>query len=408
MRNIIKQTSWLFLAQAIGRIIGFFYTIFLARNLGVENFGLYSVALAYFSIFAQIADFGFNRYLIQELASQRKGVSELLSCVAFLRLTLTSVAFSLLAVILYSFDPDKIRVHLILIATLAIIPQVINQTLDAAFVAFKKLQYSSIALIVLNIVTATAGLYLVTNGFGVIGALSALIFGQLVYLFLLTILLKRQKVSIIAKAEWFEIKNILKGSLPYGLLGILGLIYFRMDTLMLSYLKGNFETGIYGVAYRFLDAVIFIPSAVAAALFPVIVQLKETGVGKVKQVYYKSLFFMLIVGLAIATFYIMVLPFVIREFLPNYGSSIEVLSVLALTIPFMFIHTPGVQVLLSGDEHLKQVIFFSVILVLLNAGLNLIFIPKFGVMAAAWTTVVSEMASFLTFFFLLQIRVFRR
>lgn len=408
MDKILKQSSWLFLAQALGRVVGFFYTIFLARNLGVENFGLYSVGLAYFSIFAQIADFGFNRYLIREIASGRKNATQLLSCITFLRLALTSVLFCLLAICLYQLDPDKLRVHIILIATLAIVPQVVNQTLDAVFVALKKLQYSSIALILLNIITTSTGVYLVVNGFGVVGALSALIFGQLIYLIILFFFLKLQKVSMIAKVEWFEVKQILRGSLPFGLLGILGLIYFRIDTLMLSYLRGNFETGIYGVAYRFLDAVIFIPSAVAAALFPVIVQLKEVGVDRVKYIYYKSLLFMLAIGLLIAVLYILLLPFIIREFLPGYNSSIGVLTVLALTIPFMFMHTPGVQVLLSDDENLKKVVVLSVVMVLLNATLNLIFIPKFGVMAAAWTTVVSEIASFLTFFFLLQIRVFRR
>ncbi len=408
MKKILKQSSWLFGAQALGRLVGFFYTIFLARSLGVENFGLYSVALAYFSLFAQIADFGFNRYLIREIASEKKSASELLSSITFLRLTLTSVLFCLLAIVLYTLDPDKMRVHFILIATLAVVPQAVNQTLDAIFVALKKLQYSAVALILLNIVTTVMGVYLVSAGFEVMGGLAALVFGQLIYLFTLFIMLKSQKVSIIPKVEWLDVKDILKGSLPYGLLGILGLIYFRMDTLMLSYLRGNFETGIYGVAYRFLDAIIFIPSAVAAAMFPVIVQLKEVGVGRVKQIYYKSLFFMLAAGLAITALYIIILPFIIREFLPNYSSSIGVLSILALTIPFMFMHTPGVQVLLSGNEHLKQVIVLSIALVLLNAILNLTFIPKYGVMAAAWTTVVSEIVSFLTFFFLLQIRVFKR
>ena len=39
------------------------------------------------------------------------------------------------------------------------------------------------------------------------------------------------------------------GSLPYGLLGILGLLYFRIDTILLSYLRGNFETEIAAGTY---------------------------------------------------------------------------------------------------------------------------------------------------------------
>ena len=71
MKEILKQSSWLIGAQILSRIIGFFYTIFLARNLGVSDYGLFSVGLAYFSIISSFSDFGFNRYLIKE-ASERK------------------------------------------------------------------------------------------------------------------------------------------------------------------------------------------------------------------------------------------------------------------------------------------------------------------------------------------------
>src|SRR3989344_7464324 len=110
MRNILKQTSWLFLAQSLTRVVSFFYVIFLAGSLGVENFGQFSVALAYFSIISSIADLGFNRFLIREVAKDKSKVPHLLWNILMLRLTLTSVLFAIFAMILYSVDPDKMRI----------------------------------------------------------------------------------------------------------------------------------------------------------------------------------------------------------------------------------------------------------------------------------------------------------
>lgn len=400
MRAILRQGSYLFFAQILNRIISFFYLIFLARTLGVADFGLYTAALAYFSILSSVADFGFNRFLIREVAKDLSKAGELLWNVVMLRLTLTAVFFAAFSVILYILDPDKIRVGLILVATLAILPQAIAFTFDAIFVAVSKLQFSAAALFVSALSTALIGLYLIGQGFGPLGAVNALLLGQLIYVVALTLFLYKDKRLVLSGVRLGLMKQVLAGSLPYGLLTVLGLLYFRIDAILLSYLKGSFETGIYGAAYRFLDAVIFIPSAFSMALFPVLSRIHESKAADIKRLYFKSFKVMLGLGLIVLAGYLLFLPSVIKLMLPNYLSSILVIKVLSLAIPFMFIHVPAVTVLLSTDKYLKEVLVLSVIALGFNVIANLIFIPQFGFMAAAWVTVVSEVLSFIIFFLL--------
>lgn len=405
MKSILKQTSWLFLAQALGRIIGFFYTIFLARNLGVSDFGLYSAALAYFSLISSIADFGFNRFLIREVARDNQKIPQLLYHVSLLRLTLTSVVFASFAAGLYFLDPDKLRVHLSLLATLAVLPQSIALSLDAVFVALKRLQFSSLALLVLNLSTTLFGIVLISGGFGVPGAMVALILGQLVYLCLLLFLTRLQKIKAFARIQTSTLKKVISGSLPYSLLAILGLLYFRVDLLLLTYLRGNFEAGIYGAAYKFLEAMVFVPSSLATALFPILARLHEGKPQAIRPLYFKSLKLMLSLGIVLALSYILILPTIIKILLPNYFPAIEAIKVLALAIPFMFLHIPGAQVLLSTDKYLKPVIFLSFLTLSFNVILNLVFIPQFGFLAASWVTVASEILTLLVFFRLLWVKV---
>ncbi len=405
MERILKQTSWLISVQILTRILGFFYTIFLAKHLGVSEFGLLTVALAYFSIISSIADFGFNRFLIREISMNELKISELLCNVLMLRLTLSSVLFALFAIFLYILDADKIRVSLILLSTLAILPQSIALSYDAIFIATRNLKFSAIALLLSSLFTALAGLYLISQGFGSIGAVNALIFGQFVYAVSLFVLLYKSKGLLLSNIKLSILKKALVGSLPYGLLGVLGLLYFKVDAIILSYLKGSFETGIYGVAYKFLEAVMFVPGAFAAALFPVFSRIHDSSPKDLKKMYFKSFKMMLILGILVVLGYILILPEVIKNFLPKYLSSIESIKILSLSIPFMFIHVPAVSILLSTDKYLKGVLLLSIVTLTFNLVANLVFIPQFGFIAASWITALSEVLSFIIFFLYLKNKI---
>ncbi|MBI2334907.1 flippase [Candidatus Daviesbacteria bacterium] len=406
MRKILQQSSWLFLAQGLGRVIGFFYTIFLARTLGVEDFGIYAVALAYYSLFAGLADFGFSRFLIRELARGAVRPAQVFSHVAILRLTITSLLFAVFSIILYILDPDKLRVHISLLAVLTVLPASITQTLDGILIAKQKIKISAVSLVSLNLFTAGAGLFLIMSGFGVNGAVAALILGQLIYLITLLFFLRKQRISLLSVVKGVHLKQVLTGSLPYGLLAILGLIYFRIDTLMLSYMRGNFETGIYGAAYKFLEAIIFIPGAFSVVLFPTLAKLHDGNIEEMKKIYFKSMKLMVVSGIMLLIAYFFILPEVIRFFLPQYLEATDAIKILSFSIPFIFMATPGVQVMLSSNKYLKEVIYFSSLTVVFNIVFNLIFIPKFGFRAAAWITVVSDIMSFMLFYLLINRKIF--
>ncbi|OGE41618.1 hypothetical protein A3A45_03485, partial [Candidatus Daviesbacteria bacterium RIFCSPLOWO2_01_FULL_36_8] len=346
-------------AQVLTRIVSFFYTIFLANKLGVEGFGLITVAIAYFAILSALTDFGFNRFLIREIARGELKIADMLGNILMLRVLLPSIVIILFSIVLYSLDPDKMRVSLILIAVLAVFPESIAVTLDGIFIGLQKLQYSAISLVIASSSAAILGFYLVNGGSGPVGAVIAIIFAQIMWALCLLIFLLRKKLLSFSKLNFSLMKKILVGSLPYGLIGVLGLLYFRIDSVILSYLRGSFETGIYGAGYRFLESIIFIPGAFGFALFPSLAKLHDTNISDMKKLYFRSLKLMGLLGLIIFLGYLFILPEIIRILLPNYSQSVDVIRILSFSIPFIFVATPGVQVLLSSDKYLKSVIFLS-------------------------------------------------
>ena len=401
MGTILSQVSWLVFAQFLTRIVGFFYTIFLANSLGVLDFGIYSVALAYFSIISSVSDFGFNRFLIREITKEQGKSWEIIWNVLMLRLTIVSVFFAIFALGIYFSDQDKTRVSVILLASLAVLPQAIAITFDGIFVALQKLQFSAISAFALSISTVFFGVLLINNGFGVYGSAAALILGQIIYLATLLFFVQRHQGFNLSAVTVTLLKKAFLGSLPYGLLAVLGLLYFRIDTVMLSYMRGNFETGIYAAGYKFLEALVFIPNALTFALFPAFTRLHEEDPKKIKSLLYKSTKIMFILGLFATALYLVLLPPIIKIFLPKFLPSIDVIRVLSIAIPFMFIHIPASSVLTSSEKYLKQVILFSLLPLTFNIVSNLIFIPIFGLFAASWITVASDILSaFLLFIFI--------
>ncbi len=405
--KLLSNTLWLLIAQALVKGVAFVYSIYLAGALGVEQFGLYIAALAYFSLFSSITDFGFNRFLVREGAKDLQKLSQYLASIIILRIGMTAILFAGFSLLIFQLDNNRMRVMLSVLAVLAVLPQSLGLTLDSLLVAREKLKYSSIGLLLLSIANSLLGVYFISSGWGVTGALFSIILSQLIYIGVLIIFIQKAGISLRAGAQIKYFKEIAKGSLPYGILGVLGLVYFRIDSLMLSYLKGSYDAGIYGAAFRFLEAIVFVPSAVATALFPVLSRLHDNNLPELKRLYFKSL--QIIGSLSVGTLiiFLVFLPSLIESYLPQYQPSIEVLRILSWTIPFMFLHVIGTIVLLSTDKLLKSVIVLSLFTVAFNIIANLYLIPEYSYIGAAYVTVASEALSFIVFFELLYWKILR-
>lgn len=405
---LLKSSAWLLTAQIITKITSFFYTIFLAKELGVANFGLYIVALSYYSLISSTADLGINRFLIREISKDTAKIHSLISPAICFRSVLMLVLLSIITVILFVLDPEISRRNLIFLALLATLPQGISLTLDSIFVSLLKIHYSAIGIVLLSIFTSISGVIFISFGLGALGAALALAVGQILYalsLLFITILIGIRWKGILSLGI---LKEMIKGSLPYGVLGVLGLLYFKIDVLLLSYLRGSFETGIYGAAYKFLEAVIFIPSTFAIALFPLLVRRFDTHIRLVENTYYNSLKILVSLAMIITLGYVLLLPLLIKFLLPQYQQSIEAIKILSLTIPFMFAHTPGVLVLLSTNKFLKTIVYISFGTLAFNIAVNLLLIPSLGYIGASIATVLSEILSFTIFYIFLKIQVFKK
>ena len=55
-----------------------------------------------------------------------------------------------------------------------------------------------------------------------------------------------------------------------GIAAILVMIYFKLDTVMLSFMKDQIDVGIYGLAYKILENLIFFPAMFVGLIMPLL------------------------------------------------------------------------------------------------------------------------------------------
>src|SRR5207247_4355781 len=98
------------------------------------------------------------------------------------------------------------------------------------------------------------------------------------------------------------IRGLISSSIPFLTYGVLGVIYYRMDTVLLSLMANGAVVGWYGAGYRLFDTLVFLPSLVISAImYPVFSKLSISSEADLKVAIEKTMNFLLFCGLHIAT-----------------------------------------------------------------------------------------------------------
>ena len=163
-------------------------TIFIARLLGSDNYGLYAIALAAPNLISTFRDWGITTAMVKYSAEYNsennvaKIRSVFVSGLAFE--IIVGVALSVLSLVLSQFLADfygrPAIVQLIQIASLFILTGALLNTASAAFTGLEKMHLNSIMLVVQSLVKTALILALVILGFGTLGAVIGFSVGVIV------------------------------------------------------------------------------------------------------------------------------------------------------------------------------------------------------------------------------------
>lgn len=413
MRKSIFKVLVLFAGSIGSAGCAFLIQVLLARELTPEIYGFFSTALATVTLLSSLACMGVPGFLIRVFGSE--GMQGTRWVRTSLKLVTFGVVNVLLVLVLWGWLGPHDNMYFRLLCWM--MPVVIGQAfaelvtvklqLEERFYALSVWQiFPQLMRVVLIILAMTiikyqpmqyvyAGTYFLSSFL-----VSAIGLKSMLLMLSGDVKLKGYlRKNPILLVEAVSSKNIIRQSLPFALSGVLYIIYFQSDIILLNYLRSSEDAGLYNVAFTVMVAVYLLPNIVYQKfLLPKLYRWVNHDKKQFFKVFRIGNIVMTVSGLLVMmlVFWLMplVIPFLFGE---EYRNVIPILDILVFCIPVRFIASSVVSVLVTADN-IKRKVRCMAAVAMINVMLNVILIPILGVEGAAMTTVVSEILLLLLFY----------
>ncbi len=183
---------------------------------------------------------------------------------------------------------------------------------------------------------------------------------------------------------------LLRVGVGVGFAGILVTSYVKLDQILVFEFAGSRQAGLYGAAYRLLDQVQFIPISVMTTLFPLIASAFRSQRARMQDLLQAAAEYLTMASLPILAFTIVAArPIMLLLFGRQFAAAAPALPILAgafVSISFGYLVGNMVVIL----ELQRKFVRYAAIGLVLNAVLNVVLIPRYGFLAAAWVTLLTE------------------
>jgi len=240
-------------ARVIGLALSLITIGLISRYLGQAGFGYYSTILAFLFFFTIVADLGLYSICLREISRPKANEKKIASNAFTLRFFVGLLVFVLAPLIIYFFPyPSQVKWG-VLIGALGFWLMSNQQVLTGVFQKYLRMGRVALAELIARVVQLVLVAVFVWQGMDFLFIISALTVSAL-FNFVLVFIFSRKYIPISFEFDFKFWRSLLKESLPLGLAVIFTLIYFRLDTLMLSLMKPAADVGIYNLGYKFLES----------------------------------------------------------------------------------------------------------------------------------------------------------
>ena len=403
-RKILKNMA----AQVAGRLYtsaaSFVVTMVLLARLLVEaDFGIFNYYLTFYYIFVTIIDFGSNTIAIREASKDPTRLPGLLHALIRIRGLAAGLCFLVVCGAAFTQEEDGRTLALILVASTHLLAFSLGGY-NAVFHIYMRFDRVALVSALGHTIFLGASLaayfagckdpavYLIAYGAGMAATNVAN------YLMSRPFLIEHHaRYDGGARSDGVtagdELKALFREALPLGISSIMATLYFNVDTLLLRPLQSEAAVGQYNAAYRLLTFSIMVPVLFNQVVFPVFSRAftdREARSRQRRTIFRRAVLYMGVVGLpATCALFFYAEPLIVLVSGEKYRGSAGCLRILGLAIAAIFLTYPHISVLVASG---RQAVFAWIagLSGLLNVGLNVYFIPRYGIEGAAWTTVATE------------------
>jgi len=395
-KSVATNTTLLMGSQLVTWVSGFVLMLFLPRYLGSEDYGRLYVAMSITAIIQILINFGGYYMITKEVSRSRENAPYLVVNSIGIRIVFWAISIAILVLFSHLAGYTTKSRAVILVLGVSTLWVGTGGVLSSTFRGFELMRYPSLAAILERVFVTV-----VSVGALLLGADSLIIaivmaVGALLNL-LVSLRFTSHIVPYVPKFDWNASIELIKTSIPYFLTSIFTMIYFRVDAILISLMAPATIVGSYGAAYRFFDALMFLPFIFSTAVFPVLSRLWIKEEGGLVRTTQKSLELIILAAIPISIFVFVFSEQVIQFLfgLKEYSLSVPVLQIFSVTLILVYLDFILVNAVIASDRQRRWSII-ALIAVPLNLVLNYLLIPYTqtqygnGGLGAASTTFITE------------------
>ena len=398
-------------APILARVVDAGFALVYLRLLGRPDVGTYQFVVVFTTYLDTLIDFGLNALIARDVSRGAVSASAAFRTVNALRIGLWLVGLPLTLLV---YGPLRETANISTEAALAgwvyyiaLLPTVLAKSSSGVLWAAERLEFTAGVSVLSTLLRTVIGGAALFSGFGLVGLASASLVTNIATSLVLWRLashhgmrnpLFSEDPTLNPPAAEPRIRHWLRESWPLFINQLLQSLFFKVDALLLPSLAGNAAAGTYAAAYKVSEGAGIISSSFTLALFPRLS--RETNLTNAYQLALKLL---LQIGIPLAVGVALLSEPIVavvggRDYLPE---SAIALSILICYLPLSYANGLTQYVLIAAGKHRLLTAAFAGALIFIVAA-NLLLIPRFSYIGAAWVTVGSEIALMIPFWMIVS------
>lgn len=375
--------------QAVNITLGVVTTVVIVRALGATRYGEWATILATIELVAAVGNLGIEQVAVRFASQDPEHEGGWVGAATSLRLLIAVpvIAVFLAAIALIASDSEMLIAGLVLsvlfltsaLSTLRIVFQLhVRNHVAVAFTTANSVLWAGS---VIAIAALGGGLAPFALAFA---ATAILIQGTMALVALSTIHVRWRG----ARAFWPRLARV---GISVGIASALTFAYGRVDQILVYELAPNSaDVGLYAAMYKILDNAGFVPIAVMTTLFPIMAGLFPAEPGRLHRLVQSAIDYLTMISLgALALTIVAAEPIVALLYGADYVPGASILPILfGAFVPICIGNVAGNMVIATDLQ--RRYIWYAMLGLLLNVTLNVLLIPSYGIKAAAWVTLATE------------------
>ena len=367
--------------------------IIVARYLGKEQYGIMNYVISFVAVFQVFADFGLDFIQIREESKDPAQRDKIIGTTFGLKLIFALLTLVAIFVTDMLFVKDtNIRCYIMIYASSVIL----NTTWVSRnhFTSIVWNEYVVKTEITRTLIGVFIKVMLVLLHLPLIWFICSLVLDSLLLAMGYTTSYVRKIDSV---RKWrFDRKLaifMIQQSFPLLLSGAAIVVYNRIDQMMIADMIDQSHLGVYSVAVRFVELLVFVPTIIAQTISPMLVEARQGSLERYESLsrVFMNVTVAVCIILAVLTS-LLSYPIVYYTFGQTYIGAASVLSILSFkVIGDALSQTSGQLMIIEGIQ--KYASIRNIIGCITCVALNLLFIRRYGIHGAAYVAIITIFVS---------------